>query len=1145
MARGETLKKGSAGEIGKRIMDLERASNDASQTGFAGGEYESYFATIDKNHTDGKYDLTEVTIDNINGGYDTLAGGNVWEKGDADNLKEAREINGNPNLAVGTIVIILSVLKIADGEIDWVIVATSSSGGTSIIKTDKSNTVVANKVQFVNDIVFDATVQGPPAINGQVGDVTYGPDAYGSTEDGDDTGIQRWYKHMWHANKLDISYLNPQDDQAYDGQGDKAKSNLRHIRFKVTDEGQVIQIRHASIPIAERSDPNLLHTYNGGTLATVFVAATSAGSPTVAVKVDNLGHLLDIGGTATGDDPYDPPVVGGAANSTQTLSGYPSSGTLYNIAMTQTANIQDGVPVDTNTFNGATALSYTATNEGGDPIDIGFTVSTSQTVPAAATKYNGAGTGGNNTAIKMNLSRQLDGKQITLDHKVVVPNVSASAKITVDKVYIVCEIKDTGTSNDATSIPDNADFDVWGYLLDGAGGARETRFDGLGEYRMSIYCYYANDGFDADTLLAPGGTGPGYLALEIVNVASFDTNSKSGGIVTFSIDFPATRAGDDLAAKVFVEFFATAANPQPQASQIGNCITANAGSNCEEVLPITGTAFTGAATLPKSSYSTAGGTIVRNGLAQNITYTVLDDPIVLTFAISPNTTAFSDISQDSTIRVLQSGVPVKFVVNGIIGMDTIVNELFQLKQISNTGAVDGFTITILELETAYVIDGSSFVVSVSTPGVSDSPNTTTFAFQNASAFPASDDFTGSGTNSGTTADSNFTDRWTESNTANASQAITSNNLVHTITANVATDTARSENKFSDGANPNITSSTWLASLQMSGIAFAGTGTEQQYVEATNASISMRMGYKDAGSGQKLFVYDGTSEVVTETSTATSGTPTIERGDFAVSDDFGGTGQDSVSTTSGTPGYGVFNSRWTTVGPGTSIISGSALDVSQTNSAPDETGIHQTFDSVLPDGFEIVSNWSNLVLSSTTTGYRSWTMRIGNVASGRFVQFYRSRDGGDNIDDLYANSTSEGATLIEANSSTSGEFKIVQSGNDFLLYLDSVLKDTVTDATLASSGVNNFRWEMQLGGNSGTSSATINDITITTDGTVELVQDRVLSSEGTTLKYAFDDSGADVTDIDIVTTTTHTTAYSAKYPSIVIESPTGTQFTFTP
>ncbi len=687
-------------------------------------------------------------------------GGRTWGM-NADDLNTAREINTAKDIPEDTIVIVFKVAPDGLGVFDneWIIMATSADG-VSIVATDKSNTIVQAKIQFRNDVTFNADASG--VVNLQLGDVSNGCVAYGGNEQpggsgGEIDGYQRHYKYIYDVEVPIAGYLIPQT-YAQISQDIDDYSMLGELIISLThrSQGQTCEIDHNVLSESQlNNDEELKHEYVNidGDRGIVYGYGDAAGTTLVPIQFGRWGHAPAI------DDVYTiitPPPID--ALIAQMLSGYPSSGTLYDIPLTQETNLTDENNNNTDIFNGNNRLTYTAKDSNGNPLDIGFAVSTSASQIANATDFAGPGTGGNNTDMRFHLARTLNGQEITLQSELNLNGKKAVASVTVDEVYLETEIQ-------TTPVPDNSSFDVKTILLDGAGGADYTRFNADGEYDIITYLYYETDGFDinnpiasqTDTVAALGG-------------------GESGVTVSFTVDFPDFRLGSNVCARSFLLFERTAVNPQPLANQTGVCTISNGGNFSEDCEPITGTAATGDISIPMSAYSPDGTTVSIGG----DDYTQLDTPIVVTYTIDKggNTTDFSDANVVSTIELLHNNIPIDFSENGGLA-STSFNEPI----INPVNGTDGFTFTIAYVISSEISNGDQYVIRVTTAGVSDSPETEVFSFNNSTAFPATDLFDDTNQNSGSVGDNNWTDRWTETLSTNGSQTITSNTLVKVLKLN--------------------------------------------------------------------------------------------------------------------------------------------------------------------------------------------------------------------------------------------------------------------------------------------------------------------------------------------------------------------------
>jgi len=127
--------------------------------------------------------------------------------------------------------------------------------------------------------------------------------------------------------------------------------------------------------------------------------------------------------------------------------------------------------------------------------------------------------------------------------------------------------------------------------------------------------------------------------------------------------------------------------------------------------------------------------------------------------------------------------------------------------------------------------------------------------------------------------------------------------------------------------------------------------------------------------------------------------------------------------------------------------------------------------------------------------------------------------------------------------TSATIKMVRTGTSVQFFADTTLLGTET----MSGTVTRINYGAQHP-DTGTNTFSIdhnNFKVLDSDGGNDLIITRVLFKNNDVTKFVFNDSGSPVTDIDIITSTTLTTAFNCTYQDIDIQSPTGTQFTFDP
>jgi hypothetical protein len=1129
MSNGKLIK--NPGEIGRRIIDLEKKTNRLVQAGEPVFAFDIWYGKVTKNNQDGTYNLKEQILNAAENAFEDKDPALEWVKnGNDSQLKEAREINNDDSIPVNTICIITKVSKSGVTNINnWVIIATSASGGTAVVQTDKSNTIDGGKIQFRNDAVFDAGAFG--AVNRELGDVSLGPVAYGGNEKpggsgGEILGVQRHYKFIWDAEVPQAGYLVPMTSAGVtDDIDDFNEINNLPIRFAVRAEGQCIEIYHGvtSDSLFSSNDYKFQVTPSGGTIGTVYGAATSGGSPTIAMEFDRWGHLKKLDGTSGGDT--DPPT---SVLITQSVGTYPSSGTLYNVSISQTTNLTDETGVDTDDYNGNNAIVYTAQHSSGST-ELGIVggapdASTATNLSADATDYNGAGTGGNNTNLRWNLARILDGGNVSLTSTLVVNGKNGSADLgPVDTVEIKCAIQ-------TTPIPSATSFDVWGYLEDGA-GAQYTRFDGLGEYRIVIFLVYENAlaDFDPDTpatyIAKQTGTGV---------VGTLDSNTKSGEALSFNETWADTDAGVQVCALAYLDFFAAAVDPQPLANQTGFCVTINDADRGKDCQAVTGTAFTTTVDIPNDTYSptSIGSDVTIDG----VTYRKIS-PIVVDYSIQQggaDTDAFSSEGASGTILLRRGVNYIGFSSDGLTN-DSSTTELILD---NGSGTTDGFQYTINYIETSEISNGDNYVFEVKTAEIADADDT--FTFNDVAALPASDDFGGTAPNSGTTADTNFTNRWTETNVG-ATQAISSNNLVHTISAAAGTDSARSANRFNGGTNPNITSTTWNIYTNMSSLALNENGQEQILEVGNVAGDTFQMGYRYTGGAQELFGSDdgGTTDLFSESSGAGSGKITIERGDFTVSDFGGSTGYSNQKST-GIENTQPFDSRWTKKGDGTRGFSSDIVSVTAGSSAT-ECG-YQTLTLTDFSVYTISIDVSNIVDTLSGVGYADVWMVLENTAATQRISVQKGKSTDGFPEHTRFKGTGQTTNRQASTGATSGTYTISSDGVDTVLtFTSNVGTYTHTFSSYAPT-LNNIQFFVQKSPVGATCSADFTNFSVVIDG-VEHTEKRVLFTEGTALKYAFDDSASNVDQIDLFTETTGSGAFTATYNDITVEAPTGTAFTY--
>jgi hypothetical protein len=716
------IKRSDAGRIARAVMKVENMTQPKGRGTSASTRHTFAFAKVTKilpqNEGPAFYEAEEVLINNSQDLWEPVTNGRLWTS-DSSTLEPIFSISAEDRVDEGRVYLVMRTnIEGTGGKGKWCIVSE-----TEVKVTDSITNEQEDGISFQNDIDFPFNEKevDTPAQN-ELGSAQWGNAVYGGQEEPAEDknsssaestlvkGVERHYKFFSNHDTPKMTILIPQtdalivDDDTSVGELNKLWIGIWPNRFS----GQSAEVHHQVLAesLYSSGTSDYRHEYvNADTDRGIFyVYSDSAGTTLVPVIVDRCGHIVKIDTTATTIDEYPKD-----ANITLTVGTVPSAGasdTLYDVAITQTTDLDDDAGVDTNTFNGALNLKYTAVSSNGTKIDIGFTQSTNPNGELGdSTEYNGAGTGGNDDDVRYDLSKILDGSKVTLTVELTSLNRTASASFDLDSVWIQCEIQ-------TTPVPDNTSFDVWAWLLTKeVGGARYSRFDGTAEYALDIYIYFEADEQGFDT-----GDPDTYIQMNSVNVDEFDTASKSGGSVSFTEDFESWAAGSGICARAYLRF-QTAAKVLDR--QKGLCTTLNGGNFGKHCDVITGTAFTGALTTDATDYSAEaeGDNISVEGVEMRC----LKYPIEVDFVVSPNTTAFSsDATKTSALALTSGGKTVRWSGTGLsISNDTLYSFV-------NTASADGWSTTIQYLEEAEIFDGAQYVLTETTSGISDSPNSAVF-----------------------------------------------------------------------------------------------------------------------------------------------------------------------------------------------------------------------------------------------------------------------------------------------------------------------------------------------------------------------------------------------------------------------------------
>jgi len=375
----------------------------------------------------------------------------------------------------------------------------------------------------------------------------------------------------------------------------------------------------------------------------------------------------------------------------------------------------------------------------------------------------------------------------------------------------------------------------------------------------------------------------------------------------------------------------------------------------------------------------------------------------------------------------------------------------------------------------------------------------------------------------------FDSKWTENNT-NGTNTVTGGQLLQALAASAGT--AIIESKMPD------TSDSWLFSENYSSVALPAVSNLIKQVLVVVNTKTYEVGYiRDNATAQQFAVIVNGS-IKFQEDDAGSGLVSIERGDFQLSDDFSGSGQNSTSETGG-----IFLSRWTTDitsgGGDDPVIVGNALKM-QVSSTTGVSGRAIDMDT-LPDGGFIEFVFSNLSFGTNNASGKTANFRLDNGIGG-FVQIYMNiRDGASGNVEVTTNSNTEGVNIIEVdNSTTNATMRIERSGDDFIMKLDGNTKDTITNAALATSVNQRARTEAAV--MSAVDSAAYDLDSISIDSGSGDIQDiRALFKKAGNLEFAESDDSSNVTAANVVLNSVDSVTYTAISEAHVAESPIGVPY----
>jgi len=568
------VNKNDARRIGNAIRKIESATfNNSGAKNRQIWAQEGIPAKITQTFVAGQYACEEVQILSTPGFniFEQKNDPRIWD-GQAGNLPLVFEVNKITFLEPGLIVYLQKATAEGESVNQWYF---DSGGGPpkAFHHCDVESSLAS--IHLLNDVQVAAPDRElGPALYGELPVAQVDP-ATGVNKQGD----VKWRPIFGVAidvqggtsGTLQDGYLAPQFGLGAAGTVFFGDFNNRHLRMKNMGAGtglRQLNIYHDVLPDSEIDDANEMfpgHSSTSGAyvLNQVGVDGLAGGSTVTGAvlqglvnlqSLDILGHVKRQNGV-NNSSPYEPPTITPQNNFLLQVAytgTYPTSGTLYDVAIAQETRITDGAGADVVGEDGVGvnrlqwdittgAVNVPAALSGGIPQNPSFS--------GDSTNYDAAKFG-SDTDIDHDLSRIFN-CQFTLNGADTKENTNnSSASLTTDFITLEKPVFVTNPDN-------NTDFDVTFSLVEGAIPIPYTRFDGTGRYEIDAYLFFDTDG------LAPDANGDLKPAVPITN------GNKQGVIlggavsstIKFNIAIPASSVDELLCCIYYVNHIDGAAQP--------------------------------------------------------------------------------------------------------------------------------------------------------------------------------------------------------------------------------------------------------------------------------------------------------------------------------------------------------------------------------------------------------------------------------------------------------------------------------------------------------------------------------------------------------------------------------------------------------
>lgn len=898
------VNKNDARRIGNAIRKIESATfNNSGAKNRQIWAQEGIPAKITQTFVAGQYACEEVQILSTPGFniFEQKNDPRIWD-GQAGNLPLVFEVNKITFLEPGLIVFLQKTSAEGENVNQWYF---DSGGGPpkAFHHCDVESSLAS--IHLLNDVQVAAPDR-------ELGPALYGELPVAQVDPSTGVNIQgdvKWRPIFGVAidvqggvsGTLQDGYLAPQFGLGAAGTIFFGDFNNRHLRMKNMGAGtglRQLNIFHDVLPDSEIDNANEMfpgHSSTSGAyvLNQVGVDALVGGSTVTGAvlqglvnlqSLDILGHVKRQNGV-NNSGPYVPPTIQPQNDFLLEVAYtgiYPTSGTLYDVAIAQETRITDGAGADVvgEAGVGVNRLQWDITTGAVNvPAALSGGIPQNPSFKGDSTNYTGPKFG-SNTDIDHDLSRIFN-CEFTLNGKDKQENTNdSSATLTTDFITLEKPI--------FLSTPDtDTNFDVTFSLVEGGIPIAYTRFDNTGRYEIDAFLFFQSDGLVLDA------NGDEIPAVPITNGNQQGTivGGAVSATITFNVTIPATSVDDKLCCIYYVDHIDPAT---PAANAHGYIFDGSTGDSLtnQDCSAITGAGVyeCEAIVTPLLINDTEFVEVLQGTQPMADLDMLVQVEIAVTKGAAP-TTDFSVAGKTFTM-FLENQLGTEFLKHSqIVGPSPIEPDIEFASPVLAGGVfvgtaqeTDGFTYKLeaFEIETGIAaIPQGEYTFVITIEGCPDVLRETFTVDGSISTICWSDDFEDALVN---------LTRWLENLSGGVISLFEGVLVQSAITS--TTDTAFLESNMPDIAVSSTT--TWFFSNNYINIGIPSTTDliEQRLFVNTSGS-NFAIGYKrSTGTEQQFFVNENGSDVRIEDNNNSSANVSIERGPYIMSDDFTGVGENS-------------------------------------------------------------------------------------------------------------------------------------------------------------------------------------------------------------------------------------------------------------